>query len=297
MADIRSRAEALGIAYHSERAPIEEVLQETLESLEFSRLSESPTRQSSPSLEVSAIQRVTTPVNPWRADLVPGAFPTSRLDTSELTDLESRFASPIFAKQENRSDSQDSFELQNTILERSDTEEDDLNMSSLSDRDLDRIVAKLATGLRGDIIEHFTSDPQLVDRLRGPPGPPGESSSSFNSGGGENIKARDIGFFWPDCPVSDNLPEGPTAVATNGDVMYRSHARFFGRLDDVLATYPYDKVKVQLIQCLRGMAQDWYANELDELDRQGIRDDSSRTFKVFKARCASRFAKTSLEAN
>lgn len=158
--------------------------------------------------------------------------------------------------------------------------------------------------MRDDIVAHLATDPEFLDDVRGsrgPPGPPGPSgfggSSSHSGGGGDNIKARDIGFFWPDCAITDSQPEGPTVVASNGDVIYRSHARFFGRLDDVIATFPYEKVKVQLIQCLRGIAQDWYANELDEIDRQGIRDDSSRTFKVFKARCAVRFAKTSLEAN
>lgn len=168
-------------------------------------------------------------------------------------------------------------------------------MDNLSDHDIQWIIAGLTRGLKGDIIDTLQSDDSFLNAIRGregPVGPPGNASF-----GGNNVKAREIGYFWPDCPVTEGQPEGPTVIATNGDVIYRSHSRFFARLDDVAFTYEYDKVKVQLVQCLRGLAQDWYANELDDVDRQGIRDDSSNTFRVFKARCAARFAKTSLEAN
>lgn len=167
-------------------------------------------------------------------------------------------------------------------------------MESLSEQDIQRIISGLTRNLKADVLDSLQADDSFLDAVRGPAGPPGVTSSLS---GGTNIKAREIGYYWPDCPVTESQPEGPTVIASNGDVIYRSHARFFARLDDVVATFEYDKVKMQLVQCLRGLAQDWYANELDELDRQGIRDDSSNTFRVFKARCSTRFAKTSLKAN
>lgn len=93
--------------------------------------------------DLSAVQRSPTPVNPWR---LPGGFPTPTLqDSSELTDLASVFPSPIYAKEErdftNRSAGETSGINENT--ERLDSR----RMATLSDIDLERIVAGVKRGI------------------------------------------------------------------------------------------------------------------------------------------------------
>ena len=140
-----------------------------------------------------------------------------------------------------------------------------LDMPGLDEADIRRIIAETITAV-------LQSNPAPA----GPPGPPGEAGQpgpAGPAGSGDGLprnrfRPKDIGFFEPS-PGSDD-PAGDER-----DRIYRNVFSFTNRLRVKASTMDVAQLRSGLDACLLGRADKWYTEELEHLQRVGLRADKN----------------------
>ena len=139
------------------------------------------------------------------------------------------------------------------------------NMPGLDEADIRRIVA-----------ETITSVLQNNPALAGPPGPPGQPGQpgppgpvlGGNGGARNGFRPKDIGFFDPS-PGSDD------PSTDKRDRVYHNVFSFTNRLRVKAAAMDVAQLRAGLDACLLGRADKWYTEELEHLERVGLRADEN----------------------
>ncbi|OAP54183.1 hypothetical protein AYL99_11718 [Fonsecaea erecta] len=84
---------------------------------------------------------------------------------------------------------------------------------------------------------------------------------------GERIRPADIGFFYPNAPSEWG---GDTTITKDDKTYYRSVQAFVSRVQALAVTRSPAAIRLTLESCLRGEAESWWTNELDNVMRVGI---------------------------
>lgn len=104
------------------------------------------------------------------------------------------------------------------------------------------------------------------------------------------LRPQEFGYFHP-----NYIPEGskePTTkrIINEGSVsIYVNPMSFLARCEDLATAKSAKIVIAQLPLVMRGEAAEWYANELTDINKQTIRDDSSNNLVVFADLFRKRF--------
>ena len=138
------------------------------------------------------------------------------------------------------------------------------------------------------VVKKFTTNPRLGERIRGKPGPPGPSGVA-NGLLDNRWRIEEFGLFEPDLRVDAAHPAGDI-VTIGRDTIYRNVDAFCERIQDVAATRGPEVVRDNLHLCLRGTASRWWTFELNDINKQAIRDDPTSRLSQWTIRLIARFS-------
>jgi hypothetical protein len=84
-------------------------------------------------------------------------------------------------------------------------------------------------------------------------------------------KTTDVGFFWPDMPLSYGIGR---IVDYDGSRYFRDVNSFVSQIKDTIPYYGAEVVRNNIHNCFKGQAFTWYSDVLNQTTKMGLRNDS-----------------------